>query len=479
MRKAVLTSIFLWLSLNKIVNAQDMGVILYHMRSLPQSILYNPALIPEQGGYFNFGVPFPDAHLHFNSNGLTLNNILTIEGDKKVIDVPSLLSSLSSYNRLSASMRVALVDVGFHYLSHYFGIGIAVRGKMEIGLNKGSFELLEHVGGNNKIELGLSSQAWTEISFTYARRQNPHPFYWGVRPKLLLGSFSSLVSMEVNSLYDRGVLNMATQVFGRFSSALHPSFAWNKDRGDFSWGNIDILRGIFPLGQPNIGTALDIGIRYRFSEAVEMKVSAVDIGFISWTNNTVSLEMDSTIQMKGVTLSSKQFQDLILQNGITSADKGIDEITGNFKRSLNYSQSPYVHWLYPKIYMGLSYHFISGNSLGGLFLVEFPAFGRTETSFSLSFNTKPFETAALSLAYTIAPSSYTNLGAVFSTYIGPVQLYAGSDNLIGLMVPKASNKPLNLHFGISFLFDRHRPPDPFFHGDQENDPLFHGMMNTN
>ena len=103
-----------------------------------------------------------------------------------------------------------------------------------------------------------------------------------------------------------------------------------------------------------------------------------------------------------------------------------------------------------KMYIAGEYKLSEEVTLGGVARIRMFN-NMIHTSFTASANAALSRKFSLSASYSVVESTFDNLGMAAAYRIGPVQLYAASDNLISFFHP-SSARNMNLRVGINLIF---------------------------
>jgi hypothetical protein len=194
------------------------------------------------------------------------------------------------------------------------------------------------------------------------------------------------------------------------------------------------------LNRSNVGLGFDLGfINYR-DEKVTLSGSILDLGLIRWTTNGTSFNQAGSYTYNGPLGDSIQGESYItnlvriLKNefGITAIPKS------------------YVSFLIPTYYLGATYNLKKDLNAGALLSGKISRY-RVTTGLTLSLNKDFNHKAAVSLSWSYLYKSFANFGAGIKLGKSPLQFYAVSDNVLGLIKP-LDTKNINLRFGLQLNF---------------------------
>jgi len=406
--------------------------VFYQMDQVPQSGLLNPGYIPEQKLYF--GLPLiTGTGAGFASNGFTYDQLRP--GDEfifEAIDFTELAGQSARSNHLLGSAETQLLGFGLRLGQGYLSLGVAERGDFN-GFYPADFsQLLSDVQQRNTgmlpyelSRLDINARHYRSFSLGYAHQLDR--LSAGVRFHYLAGLSNIWTINRGIQLQDDGDGD-----FFDVNGALYFLSAGFNDSDDHSLS--DYFRG-----SGNRGFSADLGLVYQLTEQLEISASALNLGLIKWNNQISYRKVDeelSQFSTDDLEALEEEFGQIIddLVNGL-SADG-----------ELRY-QTPLVQ----QYYLGGRYYLQPETSIGLLFNSRFSG-ERFTMGASASGSTRIGKLLSLSLAYSAFNHSYFNLGGGFSLDLGPLQLYAASDNLLSFFRLKNTHTAqgqvgINLNFG--------------------------------
>jgi hypothetical protein len=332
----------------------------------------------------------------------------------------------------------------------YFEFALRSRTSQEIILPAQLFRLMWY--GNHDPEIfgqhiGISPRvnavAYDEFGFTVAGFALKNRLTWGVKAKYLSGRFNITSKKTEFDFYtnpDTYEIELTTDMEVLTSGI--------DSIGDYFDQPVHFIA--FP---GNHGYSFDLGATFRINRQFAVNASVLDIGAITWRKNNlkmVSYEPGKTNRFDGLNLAD--FVDLF-----DDPDQFARRVEDRL-RSLVHIDSVYdVNYtsrLPMRIFVGGSYNPSSNHRLSVLF---------SGTSWdhvfngavSLAYNYTLNRLGELHLSYNIYNRQYTNLGAGFTIHAGPIQFYALTDNLPGLVFYRHSNN-YSFQFGINILVNRNQ-----------------------
>jgi hypothetical protein len=216
----------------------------------------------------------------------------------------------------------------------------------------------------------------------------------------------------------------------------------------------------------NSGWSGDFGVTYKIKPRVTLAASVVDVGYIKWRNGLKEYSINPATA--SYTFSGLDVKDLV--NGNTDTfDQQIDSLKEDFKLTES-AGSAFSMMLPAKMYMSAGIDITKSFTIGGLFYAE-QFNGHTGMGWTTSVNKNFGRWLSTSLSYTVSNRSYNNFGAGIALKMGPVQIYAVGDNVVGLPVSYIKSGYINEHLnkahiingrmGLNFVFGWKKESDQF------------------
>jgi hypothetical protein len=390
-----------------------------------QSNFTNPSFIPKQ----KIVVALPS--LYYNYSSPTAS----------ILDLKNATSSLSPLNKVAGNLSLQTLGISFPLsstlrLNAYHAANAYTSGSINRNLaslyDKGNAQF---VGQTVDFASNLSASLYNEwaVGVTYKMQES---LSFGLRVKYLTGNFYSNID-----------LNKATIKFEDSNYALN--FDNDIKVTTFGVGSLDSLKTpanaltsqrVFTS---NTGFAFDLGGTMKLGK-LTFNVSVIDLGAgINWKENGKSSATKGTYGYSGLksdnffkfdSLSSKSFQDTL---------KKIVGLVENTEGSVRQS-------LPTKIYLSSTYELTEKIRLGALIYSEIDA-KDTRFGFVANANYKMSDVLTLGGTLGLRNGSFDNLGLSAVTKLGPVQVYAVTDNIIGAFKPLEA-KNSNARLGINLVF---------------------------
>ncbi|NQX92380.1 MAG: hypothetical protein HRT74_09730 [Flavobacteriales bacterium] len=267
--------------------------------------LGNPSYFGQERFYIGIpalnGIEINGAH-----TGFTFANTV----DNETISFNSVLNELDDVNHLMTSNRIGILNGGFR-IGNNWHVRIGAQAVIEarIGYPKSLFELLykgnghpDLIGTNVDMSgLAFNSLLYTDYYVGFSRNLMDGRLVVGANVHYLQGiaanytersEFSLFTDADTYAISLNGAFTYHTNLVG--DSATFDIAQDAEEFGD-SFGDADDIK----LGQ---GAAVDFGVRYKLLEDLELQASALNIGGISWSENTATYELGGSFTYSGVEL---------------------------------------------------------------------------------------------------------------------------------------------------------------------------------
>lgn len=435
-----LTAIILFIST---ASYGQIGGTMNSMDQLFQTSYTSPAKTPSSSVHFGLpvasGISFSIINTGFSYYGLPK------DANQKTLN--RFLRKLGDINYFSTNTEVDLFSFGIRLKKGYFSVYI--REKLLTRFTYPGDLLKVFIQGNGGELLGQRTNLdglafdlnhYKEVAFGYSQKFG-EKIRFGVRGKLLLG-YENLKTNETR-------LGMTTK---------------NGETDHYQIeidGKVDMISsGINSLANaPNTfdpldylgakssqGIALDFGAEYQATEFLKVSASVIDLGGINYNEDIRNLKTDNiSFVFDGVDIfqfvDKNDSLDKATQTLLDSLDKAFE---------LNEDNSSYFAPLNGKVFFGAELKLFRGNSIGAFANSEFIN-GRIKPAFSGFYSTRLTPSISATVNFAYANRTITNMGAGIIANIGSFQLYAITDNLVGVSFP-ARARTIDLRAGINLRF---------------------------
>ncbi|MGB1217141.1 MAG: DUF5723 family protein, partial [Saprospiraceae bacterium] len=190
----------------------------------------------------------------------------------------------------------------------------------------------------------------------------------------------------------------------------------------------------------NGGVGIDFGMEYKLDDKITLGASLLDIGNIRWGKSAVNLTSKGTYTFEGVDADEVFFGEDSLE--FNEALDTLAEVFGFEETKNKYSTK-----LPTKIYLSGKYNVTKTFNVGLLGYGEIVR-RKLRPAIAVSVQKDFGKIFSLGGIYAIQNGRFDNLGLNFGLKLGPIQLYAVSDNVISVFKP-TNTKNVNFRMGLN------------------------------
>ena len=418
--------IFLLLSFSFLPSAKaQQNLTLYNMHAIPQSMYVNPGIMPDSR--INIGLPILSS-VYFNksNSGFKLTDLVTKgEHGATYLDINNMVSHLATNNYLSTSLQTDLLSFGFKSKKSYFSFNATQKFVWRLRYPKDFINFLwkgngASLGETLHFNFGLDVSDYMEYGIGYA---------YEVDDKLSIGGRVKMYSGIVNVSTKTSDITLTTDPNTYDITATSNIEVNTSGFGDGAFKDFKAIDYFTKLH--NRGFGLDLGGQYKLNDKITLSASLLDLGYIKWKyspSNIVSHNPNASFTYQGIDIN--QFI-----NDSTTIDKAVryvfDSLGTSFR--LDTLHHAYKTKIGSQIYLGGKYQ-INEDSYASLLLQGHFFDKKLHPAMALAYNWKLDRYLTGSINYAIYNRSFLNLGLGLSLNAGPIQLYAVSDNLLGILI---------------------------------------------
>lgn len=445
----------------------------YFLEGYEYRHVLNPAYGPDRKGFVSF--PFLGNINIGLAGNVGVSNFLykTPDGNlttflNESVTYSDFLGGINQNNRLNVDLNYGIFSMGFSKFGGYNTIGINLRTNVSATMPYELFEFMKVGGkGDNTVyninNIGLSSKAYVELALGHSRDINEQ---WRVGGKLkfLLGAYnvSAMVDeMEVKltdeewSIQGSGTMNLAMK------GLKVPTYAESKNPDDYEADKAQNINysdiEVESPGLGGFGMAIDLGATYQFREDLQFSASLLDLGFISWGNNTRGVMSSKPWTFDGFESVPYDSNDEFGNEKPNSLENQIDELTEGLEDYFSFQREGKASGrttalgatlnlgaLYTlPYYEGLKFGFLSSTRIQG-------KYSWSEGRFSA--NVAPTEWFDASVNYGIS-SFGSSLGWLINFHPNKFNFFIGSDHQFFKITPQflpVHNANMSISMGINF-----------------------------
>lgn len=416
--------------------AQNDGITFTLLPQLPYTNYLNPGIRVPYKGVFGIGVSNINYSI-FNSS-IRYKNIYgqNAQGED-VIDAVKLVNSLDEHdNFINGNFSFDVLNVGFRVNKLFFNIDWRMKINSELQFSKdfvGFFVLGngQYLGPDNPCDFnaGVDISSYSEFGVGIQYDITDH-LTVGVRPKFLLGVSNVALNNDRTKIYtdaDSYAVTADVNLDIKASSNLH----WEMNRiGDLTkfvdFESMDI-KDFFNF-KKSYGFGVDLGASYVFNKHFGVAVGAYDIGFITWRNTKVKKTSTENLELNSAVFSSiADMADLNL-NYNSMLSNVMKEVWGDGTLT---DGDDYTTYLKTKImlqgYFELS-PMLRLTAIGQMYYVK----EQMRPAITLAYSGAFLRFLNLSVSYTHSKYAGNSIGAGVGFHMGPLNVYAITDNLMVL-----------------------------------------------
>lgn len=442
---------------------------LYFMHGVPQSNRINPAFQPACGFYLGFPLLAP-LRAQLASSSLAYNDVIyqhPLERDSLITFLHPLgsketfLDQLKPVNFLSTGISTSLASMGFRTSVGFFSLDVATRVDASVYYPGDLLRLVingSEDGQTHQLDgIGADLSVFDEVSVGWSRSFMDN-LTMGVRAKVLFGMANlSTTRSDLSVTTSREVWDINSDM--TFSASLPfaevvydaegmiEDFVLNSElQDDF---NPSVLPG-YLFNSGNIGFGLDVGVDFRPMDKLQVSLSVVDLGYISWKDGVHQVSYATEYEFRGLEINPLGFSDdYTIGDHI---DSTLTQLADSLSGFLEFSEGgSYAKRLNTKLYLGGSYQINDIINVGLLSRTDFLNRKLTEqVTATVGFKFGRIWNQVVSYSY--MNGSYKNIGAGTSINLGPFNLYAVYDNLISALIWPGETRSVNLWFGLNLVF---------------------------
>ncbi len=433
---------------------------LYFLKGVPQTKDLNPARPGMKKGFYISMPLFSKFDLSLNTNNWSYNDLIHhgsgMQADSLVWDFKKYLSSLGKNNFVMESAALTLLEFGWKREVDFYGFSWSEREFAEPFFAKSLVNLLyygnvPYLGSTyHSGYFGIGAQHYREFAFTFARELNKKMSV-GITGKLLFG-MSAIKTAGLDFVAGMPINGDQIDIVARgkvlVSAPIDIQIINNRGYQMFTVNKFDANSYFTNFGNP--GLAVDLGFTNKISKELELSVSLVDLGFISWIKDVTIFTENGHFLFQGINLNTQTSTN---KPPTTTDVKELflalkDSMRATFLPDKNTSR--FTTLLPVKLYLAGEYKMNEDVTLGGLARIRIFD-NMLHTSLTASANAALSKKFSLSASYSIMESAFDNLGLAAAYRIGNVQFYAVSDNLPSFFRPGTARN-MNLRLGINLIF---------------------------
>ena len=419
-------------------NAQT-ELTMYNMSGIAQVNQVNSSALPKASFYIGLPV-LSSIHLLYGNNAFSYRELHTLSNDDSVfIDFNNVINKMKSLNCLTMQFKTDLISFGFRSGRNYFNANISDRIHLYFRYPGSLFQFL--VEGNGKYigqtldfkKLGFDLTHFREYAFGFSRSINDK-LTIGLRLKLLDG-MENISSVNNGLTFTTDAIDYGLHSTTGFTINTSSLSKWNNNGGY----HIDD----FISGGQNHGFAGDISVLYKYNSKWEFNTSINDIGSIFWNNDVRNYSANA---------NNYYFGGIDLKHFLSDSTNTIQNVIDSLKNTFVSTETvnAYKTNLPTQIYLSSRYNLNSKSSVSAL--LHGTVFQKgLFPSFTLGYQLALGKNVDFGTSWSIINNRADHFGLGISAKAGCLQLYAVTDNILGVIDP-LSGHYTQLHFGLNLIF---------------------------
>lgn len=417
--------------------------VLHFMRLNPFSTYSDPTAETIYKGYV--AIPgISNIGLDLYNDALRYKDVFRVDDGGYPISINGnrMADELRERNLLALDVNAELLGFGFKIKNFFFSFDWRMRANMDLCYSKDilAFPIngnLHYLGDANpadmNLQLGLN--AYQEISFSI-RQTIKDKFIWGARPKLLFGVANLYIpnfDAQIFTSEDDYTMRLFCNGDATFATALPLALSIDNTNVlyEFNMENFaasDLFK--------NIGASIDFGFRYKISKGLSIAANVIDLGWIHWKTNPVLIHSGITdngryFEDGGIVFNGLSEHDIAMLRDADSRPEFLDTVAGYLDLSSE-STSGYRTMLPTRFLVQCDYvinknHRVSAVLQGRMVNRKLIP----SATFAYDLNVSRF--VDVCVAYTLQRNCFDNVALGLGFNMGPINLYAGTNNLLTLI----------------------------------------------
>lgn len=388
---------------------------------------------------YRFKIFLPSLAIGFSQNGPSLYDLIKKDANGDYLINFTQEENLEDENPYRGSTTVTTFGFAANYKNWNISIGHSARIIGNLNFPRETYTLLKDGNANligQQVSVGVALQGTSFNQYALGVSYGTSAARLGIRAKFLTGSQDvSTEEFGVRLLTDDDIYQLKfTNSYIINSSSL---FTYN-DLEDFSFDfDQNVINTLFTK---NIGLGFDIGMSFKISDETVVAVSVHDIGKINWKTNVANYSSKGGFSFDGLDIA-----DYI-------GNESVVELRDSLLNLLKFeeTQESYSSSLPTQFNISATHHLNNQLDLDAAFnLASFNGFSYYNLRVGAFYKLNTI--ARLGVSYSYNQQEILNLGLSGVFKFGPLQVFARTDNLLGVLQP-IKNGYTNGFIGINLLF---------------------------
>ena len=395
-----------------------------------QNNAINPAYYPK--AKWVVGLPvLSGTQFSFNSRFGYDDIFVPVDLNTTQINFDRFLGSLKENNYLGANLRVNDFYIG--YRNNQAAISFFINDRVEADFFFPKALIDFAVNGNagyigqtlDLSKLGVTANHYREFGFGYTYFDKKDRFSMGYRVKLLNGFYHA---------------STPTSFVGTLTTN-EDNFSLAFDLQNARLRTVQVPDGGSFVFSRNVGGAMDLGINYNDDDRFSIAFSVTDIGFITWKEEVdIDEATDVEFTYEGVDIADTDDLLTALEDSISDKFNVVEDLEESFTTLLPVRGNLTGSWHLTK------------NSQVVVAVMPRYVRGFLQMQYGAGITQQIGRNLRLNVSANKLPQQQVNIGAALAANLGPLQIYGGTDKILGYDVTQVRN--FNYSFGINLMFGR-------------------------
>lgn len=433
--------IFLFFSVFCFWSADAQQNIGLHFMDVWQQNLTNPA----QFGKNKINIGIGSVYNNTILEGVTIGDIINTENGQTTLDIDAAIANMNDQNSLDQYLSVETLNIGLNLGKIGLSLSHAFKFDAFYSYPKAFPQTIfqgnaQFIGETVEIGSSINLNNYNEIALGIAYQGEK--FSIGGRVKYLIGVGTAATNPDRNSatlFTDPDIYQLTLSADYELQTA---GFLDYNDIDDFEL-QLSPSSESLKLAGENTGLAFDIGAKVDLGK-LHLSASVLDIGSIDYKDNTRTYATKGSYTYEGVDLTPAfSGEDVDFESGLDTL-RTIFNVTEN--------NETFTIDLASQAYVSAKYDLSKKLTVGALYYGRFSE-SNNKTVVALSGQMKLGKIASAGLTYSIIDDTFTNIGLNAAVKLGPVQVFALTDNLIGT-VTQNDSEVINFRAGLNLVIGK-------------------------
>lgn len=428
-----------------------------------EGYLYRHDINPAIGNEQNYVAIPVVGNMNFNMGGnIGIKDVLFNRNSRTVtflhpeVNAGDFLSNINDNNKLTESLKLQLIGIGFKGFKGYNTIEINARENVGATLPGSIFRLMKEGIKNETYDikdLNVHADAYAELALGHSHQISDN-LRVGGKMKVLLGVANidanfNKAEIALNENEYKATVDAEIQTSMKGFTYLTESKMRGPEGNQTKHTYVNDV-DVDGTGLNGFGLAFDLGAEYHLDDNWDFSLALLDLGFINWNNNMVaSTNGEFVYNTDKYTFSPNE-------NDVNSFDNELDKITddlaslyelqnegdrGSRSRSLGATMNVGAQYT-PDFYRQLTFGLMNSTRFAGDY---------SWTEFRLSANVAPTKSFSASTSFAVGTFG-TSFGWLLNVHAKGGSIFVGMDHTFGKLakqgVPLSSNGSFNVGINI-------------------------------